>query len=235
MKIFGRGDELTGKVNRRVAKQKERVDRQTAMLMDRAAGLAERAGELAERFESIPAVVAKRVVPRPKPRRRLVFLTLILGAIGGYAAAYFGDREQGRARRAEASRQLESLKLEATRAAQRSATVAADRASGIRHRVTGPMNRDPDDLTLLDRVESEVFADPSIPKEKINLMVVDGKAVIRGQVEEPQIGAIEAAVRKVVGVKEVENLLHPAGTPAPNKAAARAAGNGESAPVQPPI
>src|SRR5207248_11062096 len=146
-------------------------------------------------------------------------------------AAYFGDREQGRARRAEATRQLESLKLEATRAAQRSATVAADRATGIRHRVIGPLNKEPDDLTLLDRVESEVFADPSIPKEKINLMVVEGKAVIRGQVEEPQIGAIEAAVRKVVGVKEVENLLHPVGTPAPYKAAARDAGTGDSTPI----
>ena len=49
-----------------------------------------------------------------------------------------------------------------------------------------------------------------------------------GQVAEQQIGAIEAAVRKVVGVKEVENLLHTPGTPAPNKAESRAVGNGGS-------
>lgn len=224
MNLLRRGEDLTEKVNRRVARQKARMDKQTAVLMDRAA-------ELAERVESIPAEVAKRMAPRRRPRRRLLFLTLVLGTLGGFAAAYFGDRERGRARRAELGRQVDAIRLEASRAAQRGVTVAADRASGIRSRVMGPDNQDPDDLTLLDRVESQVFADPSIPKDKINLMVVDGKAVIRGQVDEPQIGAIEAAVRKVVGVREVENLLHTQGTPAPNKAASRAAGNGGSTPT----
>ncbi|HVD01685.1 MAG TPA: BON domain-containing protein [Candidatus Dormibacteraeota bacterium] len=231
MKLLRRGEDVTVKVNRRVAGQKARIDRQASILMDRAAGLAGRASELAGRVDSIPAEVARRVAPRPKPRRRLLFITVLVGLVGGFTAAYFGDREQGRARRAEVGRQLDSIRLEATRAAQRGVTVAADRASGVKSRVMGPENRDPDDLTLLDRVESEVFADPSIPKKKINLMVVDGKAVIRGQVEEPQIRAIEAAVRKVVGVREVENLLHPAGTPAPNKAASLAVGNGDSAPI----
>jgi BON domain len=223
MDLRQRGEDLTQKMNRRVAKQKALVDKQAAVLMDRAA-------ELADRVESIPTAVARRVTPRPRPRRRLLLFTLLLGAVGGFAAAYFGDRERGRARREEVARQLDSFRLEAARAAQRGAVVAADRAGGIRSRFVGPDNPDPDDLTLLDRVESQVFADPAIPKEKINLMVVDGKAVIRGQVEEPQIGAIEAAVRKVVGVREVENLLHTAGTPAPNKAAARAAGNGGGGP-----
>jgi osmotically-inducible protein OsmY len=117
------------------------------------------------------------------------------------------------------------LGREATRVAQRSTVLATDRAAGIKARVLRG-DGSTDDLTLLDRVESEIFRDPSIPKGDINLMVVDGRAVIRGQVSEPQIGAIEAAVRKVVGVKDVENLLHTPGTPAPNKASARAAGNG---------
>jgi hypothetical protein len=216
------GEELAERMNRQVARQGAAVNRQTATLLDRATGLA-------DRVESLQADLAKRFIPRPKPRRRPYFFALLLGVAAGYAAAYFTDAEHGRARRAEIARQLDSIKLEATRAAQRGVTVASDRAAGLKSRVSGPDNQDPDDLTLLDRVESEIFADPTIPKEKINLMVVDGKAVIRGQVSEPQIGAIEVAVRKVAGVKEVENLLHVPGTPAPNKAAARAAGgNGDS-------
>ena len=123
------------------------------------------------------------------------------------------------------------MSREASRPAQRTIEVAGDRATGLKNRVTSAAdNPDPDDLTLLDRVESQVFSDPTIPKGDINVMVVDGRAVLRGQVSQPQIGAIEAAVRKVVGVKDVENLLHPPGTPAPNKASARSAGNGGSTP-----
>ena len=214
------GEDMAERVNKQVAKQTAMLTRQTAMLIDRAAGLA-------DRVDSMQADLTKRVVPQPKPRRRRRTLLLLLIASGaaGYGAAYFFDPEQGRARRAEIARRAKGLGREATRVAQRSTVVATDRAAGIKARVLRG-DGSTDDLTLLDRVESEIFRDPSIPKGDINLMVVDGKAVIRGQVSEPQIGAIEAAVRKVVGVKEVENLLHTPGTPAPNKASARAAGNG---------
>lgn len=212
MKI-GRGGDLTERFNRQVARQRDKADKQASQLL-------ERATELAARVETIPNEVARRM--RPRPRRGRLAIALLLGVGIGYLAAYLTDREQGRARRAEIARQLESVRLEASRTAQRTATVAADKATGVKARIRSQVDPNVDDLTLLDRVESEVFGDPSIPKGKINVMVVDGKAVLRGQVEEPQIGAIEAAVRKVVGVKEVENLLHPAGTAAPNKAASRA-------------
>jgi hypothetical protein len=122
---------------------------------------------------------------------------------------------------------------QANRMAQRTTILATDKASGIKSRVLARTGAgETDDLTLLDRVESEVFRDPAIPKGDINVMVVDGKAVLRGQVAEPQIGAIETAVRKVVGVKDVENLLHVPGTPAPNKARSRAVtGNGGTSPL----
>ena len=39
--------------------------------------------------------------------------------------------------------------------------------------------------------------------------------VLRGQLERPeQTNAVEAAVRRVPGVRDVENLLHLPGTPA---------------------
>src|SRR5579859_3050358 len=88
MDLRQRGEDLTQKMNRRVARQKALVDKQAAVLMDRAA-------EFADKVESIPTAVAKRVTPRPRPRRRLLLLTLVLGAIGGFAASYFGDRERG--------------------------------------------------------------------------------------------------------------------------------------------
>ena len=247
MSLLSRGEEVGDRVGRGIARQRRVMDRQASELLDRAAGIAdrqlamvlERASRLADRLDTISTDVtrrsveaARRVNPRPKPRRGPMLTALALGAAAGYLVAWLTDREQGRARRAEIGRQLGLVKLEVTRAAQRTVTVAGDRASGIRSRVTGPDNPDPDDLTLLDRVESEVFADPSIPKGQINVMVIDGKAVLRGQVEEPQIGSIEQAVRKVVGVRDVENLLHTAGTPAPNKAAARSAGNGGAAPSE---
>ena len=147
---------------------------------------------------------------------------------------YFLDPERGRGRRDEVARRLGGVGLEANRIAQRTTILATDKASGIKSRVLSRAgDADTDDLTILDRVESEVFRDPAIPKGDINVMVVEGRAVLRGQVAEPQIGAIEAAVRRVVGVKDVENLLHVPGTPAPNKARSRAVtGNGGGSPIE---
>src|SRR5260221_2032507 len=205
-------EDVADRVNREFAKQAANLTRQAAMLLDRAAGIS-------ERLDTIQSDVGKRLAPPAKPRRGPMVLLLLAGAGVGYLAAYLLDPERGRSRRTEIARRLGGIGLEANRMAQRTTVRATDKASGIKSRVlsrTG--SAETDDLTILDRVESEVFRDPAIPKGGINVMVVEGKAVLRGQVEEPQIGAIEAAVRKVVGVKEAENLLHGPGTPAPNKA-----------------
>ena len=85
---------------------------------------------------------------------------------------------------------------------------------------TGP--RPVDDLTLKDRVESEIFRSPDLPKGQINFDVESAVVTVRGQVDNAlQIAKIEKAVLKVPGVRGVENLLHVDGTPAPNKAEAR--------------
>jgi osmotically-inducible protein OsmY len=82
--------------------------------------------------------------------------------------------------------------------------------------------RPADDLTLRDRVESEVFRNPDLPKGRINFDVESGVVTIRGQVDNAyQIANVEKAVLKVPGVSGVENLLHVDGTPAPNKAGSR--------------
>jgi hypothetical protein len=221
------GDGLADRVNRQLTKQAESLTRQAALLLDRASAVT-------DRLDSIQSDVGRRLTPPPPPqaRRARTVLLLFAGVGAGYLAAYFLDPERGRSRRAEVTRRLGGVGTQANRMAQRTTILASDKASGIKSRVLARAgNAETDDLTLLDRVESEVFRDPAIPKGDINVMVVEGKAVLRGQVAEPQIGAIEAAVRKVVGVKDVENLLHVPGTPAPNKVASRAVtGNGEAPP-----
>jgi osmotically-inducible protein OsmY len=87
--------------------------------------------------------------------------------------------------------------------------------------------RDNDDLTVLDRVESEVFGRRGFPKDRINADVVDGRLTLRGQLDsEAQIREVADAAREVPGVLEVVVLLHLPGTPAPNKAAALEADQG---------
>jgi hypothetical protein len=96
-------------------------------LRGKAATLVDRASDLADRVEALPAEVARRVTPKPKRRRGLIVVALLIGAACGYAAAFFGDREQGRARRAEAARRLEAMRQEAANAPQVGAIEAAVR------------------------------------------------------------------------------------------------------------
>jgi hypothetical protein len=77
---------------------------------------------------------------------------------------------------------------------------------------------------LLDRVESELFEDRSIPHGRFNLEVEGTTVVLRGQLDSwADISRVEAAVMRVAGVDGVHNLLHIPGTPAPNKAESLAA------------
>ena len=85
--------------------------------------------------------------------------------------------------------------------------------------------RDNDDLTVLDRVESEVFGRSGFPKDRINADVVDGRLTLRGQLDsEAEIRAVIQASGEVPGVVAVISYLHLPGTPAPNKADALEAG-----------
>jgi osmotically-inducible protein OsmY len=82
-----------------------------------------------------------------------------------------------------------------------------------------PDNPEPDDATLRDRVESELFRDVTVPKGHININVARGIVELRGQVENgDQLEAIEAKVRGIEGVHTIHNYLHLPDTPAPNKA-----------------
>lgn len=106
----------------------------------------------------------------------------------------------------------------------RATRLASAQAYGISQRLTHVDRVDvptTDDATLSRRVESMIFRNPDVPKGRININAQHGVVVLRGEVDRPeQIRDLEDATRDVPGVREVENLLHLRGTPAPNKEAA---------------
>lgn len=86
--------------------------------------------------------------------------------------------------------------------------------AGLRRAVTRPP--DYDDQTLKSKVESELFREERALKGVVNVNVQQGVTQLRGEVESPElIDDLVGRAHKVRGVREVENLLHLPGTPAP--------------------
>jgi osmotically-inducible protein OsmY len=140
---------------------------------------------------------------------------LALFTAAGAALAYFFDPQSGRRRRhVTADRAAASVRHLGKRARRLAHRVTADlRAARIKaeHREEEPKPQ-PNDATLVQKVESEVFRDHSIPKGRINVNAENGVVVLRGQVESPDlVQHLESAVRDVHGVRDVRNLLHVAG------------------------
>ena len=62
---------------------------------------------------------------------------------------------------------------------------------------------------------SIVFRNHDLPKGQININAENGVVFLRGQVEDPGlVETLETRVRKVRGVKDVENLLNTSEPPA---------------------
>ena len=147
---------------------------------------------------------------------RLAFLA---GAVSGAAAPYFLDPEGGARRRHETrDRALARARSKAGEVTG-SAKQAAGKARGAVHGVTPtlPFRREPaDDVTLARKVETEIFRAEDAPKGGVSVNAENGVVFLRGVVEEREwIERFDAAARSVEGVKEVRNLLHLPGTPAP--------------------
>jgi osmotically-inducible protein OsmY len=150
---------------------------------------------------------------------RLPILTAGLGIAAGALGIYLLDPDQGRRRRAVLRDRLAGMTRRGTRDVGRvtryaGSTTAATPAK-VAHLVREPET--PSDVALTDRVESELFRDPRIPKGDLNIDSVGGVVMIRGEVERPElINEIEERVRRISGVLEVRNLMHLPGTPAPH-------------------
>ena len=70
----------------------------------------------------------------------------------------------------------------------------------------------PDDATLRDRVESELFRDPEVPKGDMNIDAAAGVVTLRGTVDAGLVEDLAVRVGAVEGVVRVENLLTAAGS-----------------------
>jgi hypothetical protein len=143
---------------------------------------------------------------------------LALGAIAGALLAFFLDPNSGRRRRAMArDRTLAKLRRggrEVERAGRGVAAETYGAAQKVQHLKEEP--KEFDDATLTNKVESELFRDPSVPKGQINVNAQEGVIQLRGQVESRElIDDLVERTRRIQGVRDVENLLHVPGTEAP--------------------
>jgi osmotically-inducible protein OsmY len=84
-------------------------------------------------------------------------------------------------------------------------------AHGMKQRATHvrEVPKDYDDVTLTRRIETEIFRPADAPKGQINVNVQNGLVQLRGEVPRTDmIRDLEEQVRRIQGVREVENLLH---------------------------
>jgi hypothetical protein len=147
-----------------------------------------------------------------------------LAAVAGFALAagaaleFFLDSRSGKRRRHLLRDRTTAAFRRRAHHVERRAHYEAGKVVGAAHAITHLDHAVPelDDVSLVRKVESELFRDRTIPKGPISINADRGIVVLRGQLEDAQqIQRIERAVRRVAGVRDVENLLHPPGVPAP--------------------
>jgi len=145
-----------------------------------------------------------------------------LGAAAGAAIALLFDPANGRRRRTRLRDQAARRVRRLARRTRRLGRHGASEAVGSVQRTLHPRPGYPvDDGTLLDRVESELFRLRTAYKGRVLLEATHGIITLRGQMRsQAEIDDVIALVRELGDVEGVESLLHLAGTPAPNKAAA---------------
>lgn len=158
-----------------------------------------------------------------------VALAVVAGLVAGILLSIMFDPQAGRRRRARTRDKMAKAwhrtARRVARAGRHTVGLVRGKSRAAMHALQ-PHHYDTSDSVVLGRVESIVFRDPHVPKGAINIDVVEGKAVLRGAVEDEYwIGELEKRVRSVPGVREVENLLHLVGTEAPNKRDALEASN----------
>jgi osmotically-inducible protein OsmY len=142
----------------------------------------------------------------------------LFGGVLGTLGTLFFDPQQGRRRRAMLVDRTRGLFRRTSNRAERAGRGVGARVYGmsqqVQHRHEEP--KDYDDATLTRKVETKIFRDAGVPKGQINVNVQEGVVQLRGEVPSPDmLNDLVDKTRKVQGVREVENLLHLPGTPAP--------------------
>jgi hypothetical protein len=133
----------------------------------------------------------------------------------GAALVYFFDPENGKRRRKVTGDRLAGF----LRRQGKKTGGLSHRAHALRQKamhLREERKPQPDDVTLVHKVESEIFRGANVAKGKINVNAEDGKVVLRGEVDSPElIEELVRKARKVQGVQDVESLLHTPGERAP--------------------
>lgn len=142
---------------------------------------------------------------------------MLIGAVGaaaGALAAHLLDPVRGRGRRARYVDQGMGMLRRGARVTARAGRVAVAEAEGKLQAMRAGTGGQADlnDAALGEKVETELFRDPSIPKGSININAEDGVVVMRGEVgEEGQRRSLEEKASRIPGVRSVENRLRLAG------------------------
>jgi gas vesicle protein len=145
------------------------------------------------------------------------------GAAVGAAAAYLLDPVGGTGRRSRLRDQTGALIRRGEERADDLSRHATNVVQGKAREMTTAPERSMEDATIEARIRSEVLGRRDLDASSVVVNVEDGVAVLRGEVSGPDaIAGIADRTKAVQGVREVRNLLHVPGAPAPNKEAARA-------------
>jgi hypothetical protein len=156
-------------------------------------------------------------VPRPLA---IAAAAATCGIALGALIVYFFDPRVGRRRRHTARARAMSRMRRGERRAAARARRAESHALGIARRTANAArrrHREPfDDVTLARKVETELYGCVRVPKGRISINSEDGFVFLRGVLDQQEdIDSVGAAARQVRGVRQVENLIHLPGTPAP--------------------
>jgi hypothetical protein len=153
-------------------------------------------------------------------RGRAMWMCLASCMMGGLLS-YFMDPTSGRRRRNTARDRMLARMRRMGRRIRSMWRGATAETYGMSHRMVHLVPRSTDvadDETLRQRIESQLFRDRHLPKGDLNITCEHGMVILRGELETPmEIAQLAERVRRMPGVRGVHNLLHPRGTPAPNK------------------
>jgi hypothetical protein len=177
----------------------------------------------APRIQLSPPTAARSGIGRRRPTVANP-LALAAAATSGIALGallmYFLDPRAGRRRRHTTRDHAMSRVRQGERRAMLRARRAESHAVGVARRTVNAARRRPrepfDDVTLARKVESELYARVRVPKGRISINAEDGFVFLRGVLDRQEdIDRIGAATQQIAGVRQVENLIHLPGTPAP--------------------
>jgi len=150
---------------------------------------------------------------------------MLIAIVGTGAAAYFLDPDSGKRRRQLAQDRAAAFFRQRARGAERATRAATSYAEGYKERAKAAAREEQppgDDITLKNKIETELFREPDAPKGSVNIDVADGVVTLRGEVGRPeQVRELEDKARNIAGTRDVNNLLHTPGTTPQNVAAVR--------------